>query len=358
MQHFFRRKPAIAAEIEKLAQYDVDAATRGRLGDWLTQAPAHEVLRANPRLIADRLQLDEPTTLRLLVAALAVGLVTLRWEIQCPACANVDGAACSLVDVRTQHTCPMCGNVHAVDADALVRVTFSIDERLRPLDATADVAAFRDQIDAQHGVVSGHRLLTLQTFRDLFPNQTLPPNESMLIRRVAILFTDLAGSTALYARRGDPRAFELVRQHFDILVTTVDQHGGAVVKTIGDAVMAAFTLPLAAMEAALAMHGAMNAFNQRLGLPAPDALMLKIGVHSGPCISVTLNGRTDYFGTTVNTAARIQDTSLPCGIAFSDALVTDPEVTALLASFPTQSSDRLLKGIDMPIAVYQLIVAQ
>jgi class 3 adenylate cyclase len=347
-------RPDIAAEAEKLAQHGVDSAFRRQLGTWLAAAPEREVVRANPRMIAARLGMEEIATLRLLVAALAAGLVTLRWEIQCPACSAVDGAACSLADLRSQHTCAACGNKHAVDADALVRVTFSADERLRP--SGVDDPEFRSQVDAQHGVVSGHRLLTLQTFRDLFPNQTLPPSESMLIRRVAVLFTDLTGSTALYARRGDPRAFELVRQHFDILVATADQHGGAVVKTIGDAIMAAFTRPSAALQAALEMHRTMADLNQRLGLVDPDALVLKIGVHAGPCISVTLNGRTDYFGTTVNTAARIQATSAPGGIAFSDTLLADPEVAAVMANQQAEHADLLLKGLDAPVTVYQLIV--
>ncbi|MBW4648458.1 MAG: hypothetical protein KME06_07125 [Kastovskya adunca ATA6-11-RM4] len=63
-----------------------------------------------------------------------------------------------------------------------VRVTFSIDERLRSLPPTADDPEFRDRVDSEYGTVSGHQLLTLQTFRNLFPRETIPSSESLLKR--------------------------------------------------------------------------------------------------------------------------------------------------------------------------------
>ncbi|HAJ61292.1 MAG TPA: hypothetical protein DCP31_20205, partial [Cyanobacteria bacterium UBA8543] len=220
------------------ADYNVNSSVRQQLTKFLQNSDSRELYRANPRMIANRLQLSESETLRLLVIALKEGLVTLNWEVQCscPTCRYLDFSPKGLIDLRTNHTCPKCFHVHPTDADEIVRVTFSIDERLRQLEPQADDPNFRTEIDARYGVVSGHRLMTLQTFRDLFPRETIPPNESLLIRRVAILFTDLAGSTALYVRQGDTRAYYLIRQHFDSLFRVVDEHNGAVVKTIGDAI--------------------------------------------------------------------------------------------------------------------------
>ena len=84
------------------------------------------------------------------------------------------------------------------------------------------------------------RVLSNQTFRDLYRNATLDPEQRFKITNLTILFTDLMGSTALYDRVGDLAAFDLVRHHFSALLTAVGAEGGAVVKTIGDAVMAAF----------------------------------------------------------------------------------------------------------------------
>ena len=68
--------------------------------------------------------------------------------------------------------------------------------------------------------------------------------------RVAILFSDLTGSTALYTALGDAAAFRLVDDHFDVLRASIAAHDGTIVKTMGDAVMAAFRDPVACARAA------------------------------------------------------------------------------------------------------------
>ena len=77
-------------------------------------------------------------------------------------------------------------------------------------------------------------------------------------------------------------------------------HDGAVVKTIGDAVMASFGDPADAVKAALAMQARDRCDHE---------LVLKLGIHVGPSVVVTLNDRLDYFGSTVNMAARLQGQS-------------------------------------------------
>ena len=86
--------------------------------------------------------------------------------------------------------------------------------------------------------------------------------------------------------------------HFDVLKQVIAEEDGAMVKTIGDAVMAVFRQPASALRAML--HA-----QQRLAAPTEGMapLQLKAGLHMGPCIAVTLNDRLDYFGSTVNMAA-------------------------------------------------------
>ena len=324
LKFFSRHTQKIETDITALTAYGVTPGVQQRLLKFFQDSDSRKLHHANPRFIAAQLQLNERETLQLLVAALKEGLVTLNWEVQCPACLNIDFTPKTLFDLRTYHNCPGCHQSHPTNADNQVRVTFSIDQRLRRLGEEANDLNFRAKIDAQYGVVSGHRLLTLQTFRDLFPRETIPPNESLIVQRVAILFTDLTGSTALYSRRGDSQAYSLVRQHFNILFQAVDGHNGVVVKTIGDAVMAAFTVASDALEAAIAMHQKLTDLNQQLQLPQEDWLMLKIGIDAGPCISVTLNERPDYFGTTVNTAARVQGTSQGNDIACTNDVLSEP----------------------------------
>ena len=144
----------------------------------------------------------------------------------------------------------------------------------------------------------------LQVFRDLFSNEALRPGEQISVGSLTMLFTDLRGSTQLYREIGDAPAFGRVMSHFDVLRDAIKEEDGGVVKTIGDAVMAVFRNPAAALRAILKA--------QRILAAPPDGslpLMLKVGIHSGPCIAVTLNDRLDYFGGTVNMAARLEGLS-------------------------------------------------
>jgi class 3 adenylate cyclase len=190
-------------------------------------------------------------------------------------------------------------------------------------------------------------------FQRLFPQERLLPEESLEVTRVALVFTDLAGSTALYAARGDPRAYHLVRLHFDELSAVADAEGGVVVKNIGDAVMAAFPTPSAALHAALAMQQRMAALNQREHLTATERLLLKVGVHSGPCLTVTLNDRPDYFGTTVNIAARVQGLSHGGDVVFTDTVHSAVDVKQLLGDGAVASHRVTLKGIAEARHVYR-----
>ena len=109
--------------------------------------------------------------------------------------------------------------------------------------------------------LNGKRLLTTQAFRDLFRSEVIKAQEGIAVRDITLLFTDLKGSTALYDRIGDLNAFALVQQHFDLLQDVVTSHHGAIIKTIGDAVMATFLEPADAVAAALSMRNEIDAFN-------------------------------------------------------------------------------------------------
>jgi class 3 adenylate cyclase len=188
-------------------------------------------------------------------------------------------------------------------------------------------------------------VIALQVFRDLFSQQALRPGQQISVGSLTILFTDLRDSTRLYRRVGDAPAFGLVMTHFDVLRVAIAAEEGAIVKTIGDAVMAVFRRPIGAI---LALQRAMR----DLAAPADDRppLSLKAGIHYGPCIAVTLNDRLDYFGSTVNIAARLEGQSRGGDIIISNAIRDDPEVAALLgdptASLHAEPLHATLKGLD------------
>ena len=121
----------------------------------------------------------------------------------------------------------------------------------------------------------------------------------------SLLFTDLRGSTAMYHDLGDARAYAQVRNHFSVLSDAIQKNHGGIVKTIGDAVMAAFSNPGDAFAAAAAMFAGIAEANRQS--PERQQLVLKAGLHVGPCLAVNANDRLDYFGTAVNLAARLVD---------------------------------------------------
>jgi class 3 adenylate cyclase len=165
----------------------------------------------------------------------------------------------------------------------------------------------------------------LQIFRDLFATEALRAGEQISVGTLTVLFTDLRNSTQLYKEIGDASAFGLVMNHFDVLKQVIAEEDGALVKTIGDAVMAVFRRPVSALRAMLKAQ-------QILAQPTAGAapLSLKAGIHIGPCIAVTLNDRLDYFGSTVNMAARLEGKSDGSDIIISRALYDDPDVRRMM----------------------------
>ncbi len=183
--------------------------------------------------------------------------------------------------------------------------------------------ALHDLLGKRKPIVTAKRILANQTFRDVYKADNLNIDQRLKITSLTFLFTDLKGSTALYERVGDLAAFDLVRAHFRALLEIIASEAGAVVKTIGDAVMATFVRPEQAIAAGLRMRKAMDALNEERGT---QDLLVKIGIHEGACLAVMLNERQDYFGQTVNIAARVQGQASAQAINATGPVVKSPAV--------------------------------
>jgi class 3 adenylate cyclase len=203
-------------------------------------------------------------------------------------------------------------------------------------------------VNKRRPFLTAKRLLTNQTFRDIYRTDALAVDQRLKITSLTFLFTDLKGSTELYERVGDLAAYDLVRAHFRILNEIVAAERGAVVKTIGDAVMATFPTPDRAMAAALKMREALKDWK--------GDLLLKIGIHEGPCLAVSLNDRQDYFGRTVNIAARVQGLATSRSIFATKRVVTDREASKLLQSngIAATPEKRSLRGIAKQIEIFEI----
>lgn len=140
------------------------------------------------------------------------------------------------------------------------------------------------------------------------------------VREVGILFGDVAGSTRLYDTLGDRAALAAIDACLRIVSDAVLAHGGTIVKTIGDELMAAFPRADATHAAAVEIQQRMDTMPALPSARGPIKLFLRVGFHFGPAIE----DRSDFFGDTVNLAARM------VGLARGGQIITTAETLALV----------------------------
>ncbi|MDJ0333474.1 adenylate/guanylate cyclase domain-containing protein [Planococcus sp. S3-L1] len=222
--------------------------------------------------------------------------------------------------------------------------------------SSADIVVALEHADWNKQAVTAAKVTAMQEFRDLFSSEVLSPGQKIGIDHVTILFTDLKGSTLLYETAGDSSAYGQVRNHFDFLTGHIARNSGSVVKTIGDAVMAIFHKPEDGLKAALAIQKNLAVFNKT----AKEDLVLRIGLYSGAAIAVNSNDRLDYFGRTVNIAARIQGQGEGGDIVLSKDVLALPESVELLNSADVQLEEfsAKLKGIDAAVELIRVRLAE
>ena len=399
------RLTALEAELERQG---ASSELVGRLVDEVSSADDMTVARLRPYALADAWGADRRAVLELCLLATRAGLLASRWEVACPLCRGAADSVDALAGVDSHVHCDSCQIDVTADFERSIELTFrpspSIREvethdfcvggpgvtphivaqqllapgehrdvslalepgsyRVRTLGLEGSTRFFVDPGEARSAVAfvndtAEERLViaertawndqaataadvtALQAFRDLFASEALRPGENMAVGSLTILFTDLRDSTRLYREIGDAPAYGSVVSHFDVLRSAVADEGGAIVKTIGDAVMAVFRRPVSSLRAVL--HA-----QRELATPPTGArsLFLKAGIHLGPCIAVTLNDRLDYFGSTINAAARIVGLSDGEDIVVSGAVKADPEVARFLGGYDVTHLDTVLKGFD------------
>ena len=239
------------------------------------------------------------------------------------------------------------GGIEAPDAIASGEVCVAVDNQLdRESIVRIEDGRWPDTI------ATAAQVTALQEFRDLFSSQVLAPGLEMGIETMAILFTDLVGSTAMYSRTGDAPAFRIVTDHFDVVREIVARRQGAIVKTIGDAVMAAFVDPQNCLEAALELDDRVQTI-----LVRGEPLRLRAGFHAGPCIAMRANDRVDYFGTTVNLASRLQALADAGEVSLARTVAERPPIAQRLRELgrPLARETLAIKGFTQPIDVVRIV---
>ncbi len=133
-------------------------------------------------------------------------------------------------------------------------------------------------------------------------------------RTIAVMFTDIKGSTAYFEKYGDVAGLMMVHQCNDMLRQIVERYGGRVVKEIGDAIMAIFDDCRGSVLAAIEMQKALIGFNAPK--PEQDHVFIRIGINYG----TGLVKSNDVFGDVVNVASRVESVAAPEQIVISDTL--------------------------------------
>lgn len=319
------------------------------LRQFLVKSPGDVVRLINVYSLAAKWNLTHRQVVGVLLSAAKNGLIDFRFESCCPMCKmhNVTGQK-SLQNVHQRGSCKNCRISYNNCLDSNMVVYFSVNPSVRSLSKLAV-----SKVDPSRSVPAMDVVNTPE-FRLFFGGNVLAVGKTLAINNVTILFTDLADSTATYQRRGDIDAFNMVRDHFDVLFGLVRKHNGAVVKTIGDSVMAAFQRPEDAVSCSLEISDAFDEFNKLDGVNGDS--FLKIGIHGGSCVAVTLNRVLDYFGTTVNMAARVQALAGKREIMISQNIAFDSNVQRLFKERQVLLKPRqaTLKGIIGSQTVYEL----
>ncbi|MCC6999593.1 MAG: adenylate/guanylate cyclase domain-containing protein [Deltaproteobacteria bacterium] len=218
------------------------------------------------------------------------------------------------------------------------------------------VTVLVERADFHPDMVPGTELATFPEFLDLFSAEAPAVGLDLTVSTLTVLFSDLTASTAIYRRIGDARAFALVQRHFHEVGALVAAREGAVVKTMGDAVMAAFRSPAGALRAGLEVVQRVRALALEQGLPE---LAARVGVNQGACLAVRANGRLDFFGTTVNLAARLQGHAAAHEVVVPAELAARAEVARVIAEVGAQQRSQVarLKGFAEELTLVALTQA-
>lgn len=362
---------------KRLRAEGCDEKASAALLGWLENGPDDELLRVRPRAAARALGVDRAALLKATLHATRAGALSLSWDLICPHCRNSRVEVATLGDVPARASCEPCGVDFASDGLATMEATFRVHPSVRAIeprtfcaadparkqhivlqrvlgpgeevtvetrlpagpyklwgegdeDGVAMELAERDRVrlsnpgaqrrryalerdlDAGDALRPGE-LFAMQEFRDLFPAESVGEGLQIEVGQQTILFTDLVGSTRFYEEVGDAAAFTKVRGHFVRIFEVVRRHRGAVVKTIGDAALGTFPSAADALTAAVELQQWFNARNPQ------TALRIRISVHTGPCLAVKLNSGIDYFGNTVNLAAKLQGVVESQQVVYTDA---------------------------------------
>lgn len=268
------------------------------------------------------------------------GFFILDWIYHCPTCGNVAYEAPTLHRASSQNFCTVCNKTFENTLDTNIEACFSIHPRFKILDPmfklnyiaeiSKNIKDGKYQTWNTPNAVRGVDIIQNNLYRELMRSEVLVDDQTLRLQNATILFAVLTNSTKLYASLGDKKTFVLIKKYVRIIFDTIAKCGGVPVKTIGGVVMGTFIDPDKAFRTAVkALRQLVKYSKNKL---VGEQLEIKIGLHSGPVLMVTLNNLLDYIGLTVNSTLDITYTALPNEIVISEALFNNRSVKRSILS--------------------------
>ncbi len=198
------------------------------------------------------------------------------------------------LDVKTDHE-----NIAVWDFNQSKKMTVNNDFKL-VVSSPVDTSLILEEAWWFNDRLTPREVLSNALMRTLFSEDHLATGVNLNVGNQVILFTDIVGSTPFYKSQGDAKAFKAVQEHYKEVADIITSHKGVVIKYIGDAIMAAFLDPGDALQTSIKIHEAFS--EKRKDSP----IKLRVSFHQGPVLCANMNVGLDYFGNTVNQAAKIQ----------------------------------------------------
>ncbi len=165
---------------------------------------------------------------------------------------------------------------------------------------------------------------------------------------ITVMFTDIKGSTAYFEAYGDVEGRAMVHKHNEMLFPCVERHGGRVIKTIGDAIMALFQDPAEGVRAAVEIQNTLDQYNQEQDQKHKQ-IHVRVGLNYGPGVVE----EKDVFGDAVNVAARVEGQADADQVIISEDLYKEiRREDDILCRFAKEVA---MKGKSEPVKLYRVI---
>ncbi len=341
----FRNK----ALLDQLANYIENAELEG-----LYHIPVYE--------LAEKWNISKKDIVNLMIYGVHSGVFTMEWIFHCPTCGGIAEDVLTLHNATRECRCDMCKIDFTNKVDENIEVFFSIHPEIKSIPILEYKEKYKQELikNLQEGIswiqpytIKAVDILMNNTFRELLKDEILPENQSLEITKCCILFTDIKGSTKLYNDIGDSKAFQLVLDHFKILFEEIRKYEGVPIKTMGDGVMGIFPKTEYALKAAMeSQRRIIEYFENR-----NEKVQVKMGLHSGQTLVVTLNERIDYFGSTVNLASRISSQADANEVLISEDVFNSGNSKKIIAQYARtiKKTRQKFKGLEGEYNIYHIL---